>query len=238
MTALLAIETATDVCSVAIFHGGRVVVELGVDRPRLHAERLVPMIGEAMTVAGLVPTDLAAVAVSAGPGSYTGLRIGASTAKGLAFALSIPLVAVPSLQALASSVPSAPGSIVMPAFAARRGEVYAAAFRIGRGGMPEEVLSPTAGDGHAVLDAFVRAGPPSGGPVLLVGNGAPVLAAAARGRGLACTIRETSLPGAAAVARLGIALLAAGASVDAATFEPYYLREFTARTLSQHGLVS
>ena len=127
---LLALETATDVCSVALADGERLVAELTLRRPRAHAENLTPMIGEALRLAKATPADLGAVAVSAGPGSYTGLRIGASTAKGLALATGAHLVAVPSLEAqAAAALPlAAPGDAIAAFFNSRRAEVYAALF--------------------------------------------------------------------------------------------------------------
>ncbi|RMH54049.1 MAG: tRNA (adenosine(37)-N6)-threonylcarbamoyltransferase complex dimerization subunit type 1 TsaB, partial [Bacteroidetes bacterium] len=103
-TYLLALETATDVCSAALAEGDRLLVEETLYRARLHAERLVLLIEDVLRHADLTPAAVAAVAVSGGPGSYTGLRIGVSTAKGLAAATGAALVAVPSLEAQAAAV--------------------------------------------------------------------------------------------------------------------------------------
>lgn len=260
-------ETATDVCAVAVSRDGVLLVEVTLDEPRRHAERLVPMVDEALTSAGVSPADLTAVAVSAGPGSYTGLRIGASTAKGVAFALSIPLVPVPSLQALAASVEVPAGTLVVAAFGARRGEVYAQSFRACPDTPPAPLAGPLAGSPGEVLPILLPAaaprsailipsapaepgrlyatpapgnedrssvGAPDGPPprIVFVGDGADLLARIADEMGLAYEARTHVRPTAAAVARLAEALLAAGASVDADAFEPYYLREFTAKLAS------
>src|SRR5690606_13682330 len=125
-----AIETATTVCSVALWTDEDVVVEAALYRPRAHAENLVPLIGDVLRYGAIAPRDVDAVAVSAGPGSYTGLRIGASTAKGLVTAVDAELVAVPSLEALASAAADLIGEsdMLLAVFGARRDEVFAAAF--------------------------------------------------------------------------------------------------------------
>lgn len=230
MTLLLSLETATDVCAVAVSRDGRLLAELILDEPRRHAERLVAMVDEVLAKAGLGPADLSAVAISAGPGSYTGLRIGASTAKGLAFALSIPLVPVPSLLALAASVDLPMGTIIVAAFGARRGEVYAQAFRSGGETLPAPLAGPVAGSPGDVLPHLVTAG--AAELTVFLGDGADLLARAATGHGLRFEARPDARPTAAAVARVGDALLGTGASVDADAFEPYYLREFTAKLAS------
>lgn len=233
MTLLLSIETATDVCAVAVSRDGVLLAEVTLDEPRRHAERLVPMMEEALASAGISPTDLTAVAVSAGPGSYTGLRIGASTAKGIAFALSVPLVPVPSLQALAASVAVPAGTLIVAAFGARRGEVYAQSFRAGPDALPAPQSGPLAGSPGEVLPVLLPvAAPHSAIPLVLVGDGADLLARVADEMGVAHEARTHVRPTAAAVARVAEALLAARASVDADAFEPYYLRDFTAKLAS------
>jgi tRNA threonylcarbamoyladenosine biosynthesis protein TsaB len=124
----LAIETATDVCSVAVMADGSIVSSENLHKPRSHSERLVPMIAECLAEAALKPADLDVVALSAGPGSYTGLRIGASTAKGIVFATGAQLVGVSTLQAMAYPVLLDSGGPVIPILASRRGEYYLAAF--------------------------------------------------------------------------------------------------------------
>ncbi|PST82156.1 tRNA (adenosine(37)-N6)-threonylcarbamoyltransferase complex dimerization subunit type 1 TsaB [Pedobacter yulinensis] len=127
---LLQIETATKVCSVAISIDGETRFLREEEGQNLHASRLTPLISGLMEEAGLKFGDLHAVAVSKGPGSYTGLRIGVSTAKGLCFAADIPLIAIETLQMMASGYASeAPGAAwVCPMIDARRMEVYTALF--------------------------------------------------------------------------------------------------------------
>jgi tRNA threonylcarbamoyladenosine biosynthesis protein TsaB len=125
---ILNLETATKNCSVALAKDGKTIIckevsELGYS----HAEQLHVFIEEIVNEAGITFEDLAAIAVSQGPGSYTGLRIGVSAAKGLSFALNIPLIAIDTLQTLASQVNVSEGLIV-PMIDARRMEVYSAIF--------------------------------------------------------------------------------------------------------------
>ncbi len=126
---ILGIETSTDICSVALFRGGEVVA-LRESGGSEHARLLAVYIDEALREAGVAPSALDAVAVSAGPGSYTGLRIGVSTAKGVCYALGIPLIAVGSLEALACQIAGTfpEGTLLRPMIDARRMEVYTQLF--------------------------------------------------------------------------------------------------------------
>lgn len=228
---LLAIETATDVCSVALMQGDRVTVELALTRPRAHAETLTPMIRDALRYGDVAPRDLDGVAVSSGPGSYTGLRIGVSTAKGLALAAAAPLIAVPSLEALAASAAplAAPGETICAVFNARRHEVYAAVFVVSGDQTLARLADATAldvADLPGWLDAFA-------GPRLwLLGEGVPRVVSILQDR-LAADLRPLDpvafAPSAASVARLARLRLDEGRVEDVARFEPFYLKEFVAK---------
>lgn len=125
---ILNIETATKNCSVALAKEGKTILCKEIaEEGYSHAERLHVFIEEVIKEAGISLEDLSAIAVSQGPGSYTGLRIGVSAAKGLCFALDIPLIAVDTLQALASQVMISSG-LIIPMIDARRMEVYSAVF--------------------------------------------------------------------------------------------------------------
>lgn len=128
MAYILNIETATKNCSVALAKDGETlfcseISDLGYS----HAEKLHVFIEEILGKAAIAPKDLNAIAISSGPGSYTGLRIGVSAAKGLCFALDIPLISVDTLTSLASQVNRENG-VVIPMIDARRMEVYSAVF--------------------------------------------------------------------------------------------------------------
>ena len=133
---ILCLETATPSCSVALVHNGEVLACEEDPKGQNHSEKITLFIDSVMKKAGISYDQLDAVAVSMGPGSYTGLRIGVSTAKGICYAVSKPLIAVETLEAMAyggSSVISSERSerrnlLLIPAIDARRMEVYAAIF--------------------------------------------------------------------------------------------------------------
>ncbi len=100
---ILALETATDICSVALVNDGTVIAERSVHRKNVHSEMVLSLVEESVKTSGITLLRLSAVAVSIGPGSFTGLRIGLSTAKGLAMALSLPIIAVPTLDGIAEA---------------------------------------------------------------------------------------------------------------------------------------
>jgi tRNA threonylcarbamoyladenosine biosynthesis protein TsaB len=99
---VLGIETATGVCGAALAVNGVIAAVEEIDRQKIHAEKLVSLVTAVLRAGGITPRDLDGIAVSIGPGSFTGLRIGLSAAKGLAYATGVPLLAVPTLEALAN----------------------------------------------------------------------------------------------------------------------------------------
>lgn len=130
MSYILHIETATTVCSVSVSHQGELIFLKELNAGFTHAENLHLFILEAIRKVGINPGELSAIAVSKGPGSYTGLRIGVSTAKGLAYALNIPLIGVDTLQIMAAGARSktSAGDFYCPMIDARRMEVYTAVY--------------------------------------------------------------------------------------------------------------
>ncbi len=207
---LLAVETSTLAGGVAILDGERVVGEYLLDISVTHSERLMTAIDRVLGDAGWTVADLDALAVAIGPGSFTGLRIGLATVKGLALARGMPIAAVPTLDALASALPFAAFPVV-PVLAARKHEVYASLYRWERDAMrrawdylaipPEEVARR--------LDE----------PVILLGDGAAsVESPYARTAPLAR--RPLS---AACVGQLGLERLSRGESVPVRDLVPFYL---------------
>jgi tRNA threonylcarbamoyladenosine biosynthesis protein TsaB len=126
MSLILSLETSTHVCSVALHDAGKLLAQREVHTPQSHATRLAPMIDEVRKDAGIDLKQLQAVAIASGPGSYTGLRIGVSTAKGLCYTLQVPLVAVGTLDVMAWQIAQQqPGEVLLcPMIDARRMEVY------------------------------------------------------------------------------------------------------------------
>jgi len=214
----LGLDTSTWTASVGVTCAGELVAERTRRAARSHALTLIPLIDETLAAAGIDVTRLSAVAVSNGPGSFTGLRIGLSTAKGLAYAIGARLVAVPSLQALARALGPREG-LVCPLLDARKGEVYAAVFRWHDGAIEqcgrEQALSPRQ------LPGLVD------GPVTFVGDGVDLY------QRLLCDLfGERALlvpasnlpPCGGMVARMGWERLCAGEETSVASLEPLYVR--------------
>jgi len=217
---LLAVDTSTLHAGAALWRDGAVVAE----RQRTvttHSEALLAMIDETFVSASLAPADVDAIACGAGPGSFTGLRIGLATCKGLCFALGKPLVMVSSLAAMAARAPDGRVCATLDAF---KGEVYAALFDV-RNGVPTAV--PGAGGEQRVL-------PP--GKLLpqldavdhVVGSGAQ------KYRELAVKLLdEEAGPRPADVARLAALRVARGDFDDLSTAAPVYVRPSEAELVKQ-----
>jgi tRNA threonylcarbamoyladenosine biosynthesis protein TsaB len=221
MARLLALETSTLTGAVALLDGERLVAEARLQVAVTHGERLMAAIDGILAAARWTLADVEALAVAVGPGSFTGLRIGVSTAKGLAFATGRPLVGVPTLDALAWSLPFA-AHPVCPVLDARKGEVYAALYRTGAGRLeplrPARALAP--GDLAAELAAL-------GEPVILLGDGVePSRAALLDALGPAARPAPPAfrVPSAASLADLAREALARGETADPAALVPLYVR--------------
>lgn len=130
MSFILSIETSAKVCSVAIHSDGNLVSEREIHIEHSHASKLAVLIDEVIRESDILTKRLAAVAVSSGPGSYTGLRIGTSTAKGLCYAWNVPLISIGSLELLAHQMitQSTTSAFLCPMIDARRMEVYCEVF--------------------------------------------------------------------------------------------------------------
>lgn len=226
---VLGIETATTVCAAALVRDGSVVEEAVLDSQNIHAERLVGQVDEVLRRAGIGIRSVDAIAVSIGPGSFTGLRIGVSVSKGLAYAASLPVIGVPTLVALArhaAAVDAVPdGTPILAALDARRDEVYCQLFA-GQG----DHLTP-AWDAAAMTVGELRQ-LLGDREVIVAGNGAhKVIGGEARALPNArAASPEASRCSASAVALLGGAMIQAGATDNAATLEPRYIKEFFLKT--------
>ena len=169
MNRIILIETSTSLCSTALVEDGKVVCERLSTEPRAHASMTAPYVNEMLKERGLGVKDCNAVAVSKGPGSYTGLRVGVSTAKGLCFGAGIPLISVGTLdtlvwQAMDDGLVPVGCRFIVPMVDARRMEVYTAVFTPdGKQVTPTEAM--VVGE-----DSFKEQ--LSEGPVLFIGDGA------------------------------------------------------------------
>lgn len=223
---ILLLETATQVCSVALAREGRVVASLESDEPNAHSSRLAVFVRDILHNAN---DQLSAVCVSSGPGSYTGLRIGVSSAKGLCYALNIPLIAVPTLESIAAwyylQHPDYNG-LVCPMIDARRQECYTAIFG------KQQQLRDTNADiiVPGIYDKWL-----DDSPVVFVGDGAektrPIL-----GNHPNALYDSQFKISAAGMAQIAEHKLAEGQTEDIAYFEPFYLKDFVAKKSTVHGL--
>ena len=130
MANILCIETATEVCSVCVSINGKLAGLKESNEPYSHSSQLTLLIEDSMMIGGLKYSDLDAISVSSGPGSYTGLRVGFSTAKGLCFGLNIPLIGIDTLESMADGARpiASNGEFIFSSIDARRLEVYASIF--------------------------------------------------------------------------------------------------------------
>jgi tRNA threonylcarbamoyladenosine biosynthesis protein TsaB len=170
---ILGVDTSTSYGSLGLIEDDKVVAEYALLRDETHSTRLVPAIQALLKEARLVLDEIDGMAVSLGPGSFTGLRVGLSAVKGLALAAERPVVGIPTLDALASNLPFTP-YVICPILDARKGDVYSALYKDGGRGLverltPYEVLSPLRllekipleetiflGDGVEVYGEFIK----------------------------------------------------------------------------------
>ena len=215
MEYILNIETATKNCSVSLAKEGKTIFWKEIaEEGYSHAERLHVFIEEVIKESGISLNDLSAVAVSQGPGSYTGLRIGVSAAKGLCFALGIPLIAVDTLQVLASQVNVAHG-LIIPMIDARRMEVYSAIFTAkfekNRAVLAEIITEDSFGDLEGIL-YFVGDCAEKCKSVLTTKN--------------CIFLEDIKYPSSKEMSALSYQKFKINDTVDVAYFEPYYLKDF------------
>ncbi len=219
MSYILNIETATKNCSVALAKEGKTVLCKEIaEEGYSHAERLHVFIEDIIKEAGIRLQDLSAVAVSQGPGSYTGLRIGVSTAKGLCYALGIPLIAVDTLRVLASQVTVSSG-LIIPMIDARRMEVYSAVFNQNLEKKREvcaEIITENSFEDLQETVYFVGDCAEKCKPVLTKKN--------------YVFLEDIKYPSAKEMSVLSYQKFKISDTVDVAYFEPYYLKDFMITT--------
>lgn len=166
---LLAIDTSGPVCGVAILVDGAIRYDCAVINKLTHSVNLMPMIDAAFQASGLTIADMDRLAVVSGPGSFTGVRIGVSTLKGLAHGANKPCVAVDALEAMAAGAGEFAG-VVCPIQDARAGQVYGAAFTVGADGLPQRLME----DIPLKLEEYVERIRTLGQRFLFLGDGMPV----------------------------------------------------------------
>lgn len=217
---ILGIEASTPQVSAAIWVDGVILAEAGADsRGR---QPLLALVDAALRLAGIERRELGAIAYARGPGAFTGLRVGLSTAKGIAYALQLPLVGVSTLATLAA--PFLPAGLVAPLLDAKKGEVYGALYNAAG----ECVLREQAAPPEDIAERLSELS--AGVPVFCVGDGAALVAPY-----LPATARSlpTLRPRARDVAALGAAALARGEQQDPTLALPTYLRLSEAEVKAQ-----
>jgi tRNA threonylcarbamoyladenosine biosynthesis protein TsaB len=224
---ILQIETSTSVCSVALVESGQVRQHESVDEPHVHASRLTILIQTLLDRENIGFGDLSAIAVSMGPGSYTGLRIGVSTAKGLCYALDIPLIAVNTLTGIytgfrASQAQLLPYDLYIPMLDARRMEVYCIFFdHLGKVLVDTQALIIDTTSFDQYLSHYDR--------ICLFGPGADKLESSfsdVHGVDVIAGIQTNAVD----ISQIAFEKYQAGEFEDVAYFEPYYLKDFVATT--------
>jgi tRNA threonylcarbamoyladenosine biosynthesis protein TsaB len=219
MALILSIETSTTVCSAALHGDGELVASEIIHTPNSAASQLAVIIDKILSAAGVRPD---AVAVSAGPGSYTGLRIGVATAKGVCYALDLPLIAVGSLETMAAQVSEelrVTSEELCPMIDARRMEVYTSLFDSKLNVIePVEARIIDASSYSAVLDKK---------KILFFGNGSDKCRGVISHANAAFV--DGIFPSAEWLGRLAIARFREGRFEDVAEFEPFYLKDFIAK---------
>ena len=218
MSTLLHIETSTKNCSVSIANCGELISLKEINTGDYsHAEMLHPLINEALLESKLTIKDIEAIAVGKGPGSYTGLRIGVSAAKGLCFANDIPLISINSLEILAQSITIDSG-LIIPMIDARRLEVYAAIYDKNLNTVREtkaEII-----DSHSFLDELQNQ------KVYFLGDGAKKCKEIILHEN--AVFIENVFPSAKKMATISYHKFKNESTEDVAYFEPFYLKNFVA----------
>ncbi len=223
---ILGLDSSGLVAGAAVVEDGVLLAEYSTNYRKTHSQTLLPMLEQLQRMIELDLDTLDAIAVASGPGSFTGLRIGSATAKGLGFALDKPLVEVPTLEGLAWNLWGASG-LVCPMMDARREQVYTGVYRFvprGEGFSLEAVLPQTPMEVEELverLNGFAQA-------VQFLGDGVPVYGQLIREK-LKAPFRfapaHMNRQRAASVAALGELYFAAGKAVDASSHRPEYLRK-------------
>ncbi|HEX5169563.1 MAG TPA: tRNA (adenosine(37)-N6)-threonylcarbamoyltransferase complex dimerization subunit type 1 TsaB [Cyclobacteriaceae bacterium] len=222
MAFILSLETSTQVCSVALHEGDRLITTSEVHIEQSHASRLAVLIQQNLIAGECEAKDLHAVAVSAGPGSYTGLRIGTSLAKGMCFSLDIPLISIETLDLLASQVSQMVNfedHLLCPMIDARRMEVYCSVMDLRR-----NVILPVESrviDEESFADLLVKR------KIIFFGNGAEKCKTTIKHEN--AIFFDGLYPKASAMGPLAFSCYAENSFEDLSSYEPFYLKSFIAK---------
>lgn len=215
---ILALESSAVIASVAVCDGERILAECTLNNGNTHSETLLPMAESLLNALSMTVADVELFAVSAGPGSFTGIRIGAATTKGLAFGSGKPCIGVSTLEAMAHRLQVPAGALVCPVMNARRGQVYTALFRVNN--EKTERLMPDSAISLEELDRVLAA---YDDPVYLVGDGFDITARALK-HPIGFTPVHLRGQSAVSVAQVALKEYLNGARTTDAELVPVYLR--------------
>ncbi len=223
---ILAIETTGPLASVALIDEESNIIQSVNKTSYSHLEELAPMIKSILQEQNLSKDDVEAIAVSRGPGSFTGVRIGMATAKALAYVWDKPILEVPTLKSFAFTAENKTGEIICPLFDARRSQVYAAAFRLTGQGCADTIIQEGAFDINDFID-LLKAKVQADQKVIFFGDGIQVYQAAlSEWKGpFEFAPEHLRFQTADRIALLGRRMYSQGITVDAFSAKPEYLRQ-------------
>ena len=228
MSIILSIETSTKGCSTAIHQDGKLLAISELFHEKSSSGMLTTLIQHVVKVSDINFSDIDAIAVAKGPGSYTGLRIGVSTAKGLCFTLDKPLIAINTLEAMASQValpthPSGSSYLLCPMLDARRMEVYCTIYEANTLELVEATQAK-------IIDETSFADLLEKHPIVFFGDGAEKCKTILGGNTNVIFLKENIYPSAKTIGYLAQKAFEINQFEEVATFEPYYLKEFMTTT--------
>lgn len=226
---VLAVDTSSIVATVALMDESRLIAEFTLNQNKTHSQRLMPMIKELLDYSGMKVDEIDIFAAASGPGSFTGLRIGITTIKAMAYAANKPVVGVVTLDGLAYNIPYFDG-IVCPIMDARNEQVYCSVYKAGEGGLPERLSDYMA---IPVIE-LVRHISHFGGKPIFLGDGAAAyrsLLLKELNRICEFATANLCLHRASSIASCAIIKARAGELEDSVGFVPFYLRQSQAERL-------
>ncbi|MDH4092836.1 MAG: tRNA (adenosine(37)-N6)-threonylcarbamoyltransferase complex dimerization subunit type 1 TsaB [Cyclobacteriaceae bacterium] len=229
MAIILSLETSTTVCSVALHDDEKLIATAELHREQAHAAKLAILIDELVSIADIALTEVNAIAISSGPGSFTGLRIGVSTAKGLCYALSVPLIAVNTLELLAAQLnkTNITRAWLCPMIDARRMEVYCR--------LSDAEKNVLQGVEAKIIDEKSFEKELNANRIIFFGNGAEKCEAVIRHDN--AVFVHGIRPSAASMGTIACAKFHDDDFEDIITFEPFYLKAFRVKTAAAKSVL-
>lgn len=246
---ILAIESAATAASVAILDGDTCIADMTIQFKKTHSQTILPMIDQICKITETEPESIDAVAVSVGPGSFTGLRIGVATGKGIALAYDRPMIEVSTLLAMAANIPAGSECLICPVMDARRAHVYTGVYEYDDEGNLQEVLPESLLSYEELADSLNSLAE-EGKPVIMLGDGLSALESKAGDARRMKDIMQELVAGelilapenmnyqrAASVAVVAAKMAKEGKLVSSDEVKPDYLRPSQAERMRKSGVV-